>query len=550
MKKSKKLIFFSIAVFIIILSIIALLVINLKFTSDNAQDEIVIISISNKKDKAIVKRGTGSSVDEAYKNAKNMIDQYVASHNYDVQWTKVDIVKDKKQLSLHELESEISEVKDYSYRNGIMLDVENRKIILTEAELNSNSIIDYYYCDIDLNNLNTYLSKSNESTLSSLPNTITVFSTTSYFYDKDNCYELHNEGPNTGRRKQENLQKSELESILDTATNYLSNLVQEDGCFIYGFNPLTNKKNSDYNILRHAGSVWSLIANYDGTEIQKQKIEKSLAYLNKTICYDDNQAYVIEEKSDEIKLGGNALTIIAMCEYTTHFEDITYVETLKKLGNGILRMQEKDGSYIHTLNLDYSNKDKTRTVYYDGEATFALCKLYGLTKDEKYLTAAKKALTYFIANDYTQYSDHWISYAINEVTKYVNDKNFYELGLKNIAYNLDEISKKDYTSHTNFEMLLQGFELYNRIKENNIELNYMKTFPLEKFIKILKEKADFQLNSYLYPEIAMYLDNPSKYCGSFFIRNSSFQIRIDDIQHSLLGYYYYSKNFDKINTNL
>lgn len=280
---------------------------------------------------------------------------------------------------------------------------------------------------------------------------------------------------------------------------------------------------------------------------KKKKLIFGLSYLNDVLVSNQNCAYVVEEKSNEIKLGGNALATIAMCEYISQFHDTKYLETAKKLGDGILRMQTEQGSYIHTLNLDFSTKNEHRTVYYDGEATFALAKLYGITKEEKYLEAAKNALTYFATNDYTKYSDHWISYATNEVTKYVDEVAFYELGLKNIAYNLDKMATKNYPSHTNFEMLLQGFELYHRIVERQITFDYLKEFPYQDLIALIQKKADFQLNSFLFPEMAMYLDNPSKYVHTFFIRNSNFRIRIDDIQHSILGYHFYQKNFDLIN---
>lgn len=119
--------------------------------------------------------------------------------------------------------------------------------------------------------------------------------------------------------------------------------------------------------------------------------------------------------------------------------------------------------------------------------------------------------------------------------------------MKNISDNLDSISEKIYTSHINFEMLLQGFELYNRILDKNLSVKYLEDFPLEYFLQTIKNRANFQLNSYLYPEIAIYLEEPSKYINTFYIRHSNYRIRIDDIQHSILGYYFYTKNFNNLN---
>lgn len=62
----------------------------------------------------------------------------------------------------------------------------------------------------------------------------------------------------------------------------------------------------------------------------------------------------------------------------------------EELGNGIMELFDKrDGSFFHVLNFPtLSPKDKFRTVYYDGEATFALARLYGFTGDKKWLDAA------------------------------------------------------------------------------------------------------------------------------------------------------------------
>ena len=105
------------------------------------------------------------------------------------------------------------------------------------------------------------------------------------------------------------------------------------------------------------------------------------------------------------------------------FQNETYVEVCKALGEGILSQQDQEtGAYYHVLNSDFTQKEETRTVYYDGEATFALCRLYGLTEEERWLEGARRAIDHFIQEDYTQYIDHWVAYSVNEFTKYRPDE--------------------------------------------------------------------------------------------------------------------------------
>lgn len=502
----------------------------------------VILSISDQKKAAVVTWSNEQNVEVAYKDVREKIKKYVKENNYDVKWIKLDIVNNTKKVSKEELQTYFNSIQHkYTFRYGIIID----GIVLTEAQLNANRIIDYKNKSLNLDRINAYL---NQEKFKEIPNEVELFTTFSYFVDENNkVYELYNSGSNTGRRINEKIQKNDITEIVQNGTKYLTQMVTDTGKFIYGYYPLTNKEIDDYNILRHAGSVWSLIVCYDQYG-NKSKIDKALEYLNTQVAKkDENTYFIIEEKSDEIKLGGNALSAIAMCEYISKFNDTKYLETIEKLGNGIISMQESDGGFNHVLNTsDYSLKEKTRTVYYDGEATFALGKIYGITKDEKYLEAAKKAINYFIDNDYTKYGDHWISYATNEITKYVDDESYYEFGLKNIANNIDTIRNKQFTSHINLEMLVQCLELYNKIKDKNIEVKYMEEFPIHKLKQTLDERAKFQLNSYMYPEMVMYLKNPKKYYNTFFIRQNDFRIRIDDIQHSILGYHYYTENFQQI----
>ena len=80
-------------------------------------------------------------------------------------------------------------------------------------------------------------------------------------------------------------------------------------------------------------------------------------------------------------------------------------------------------------------KEEFRTVYYDGEATFALCRLYSVTGDQVWLDAAKSAVNHFIAADYVQYRDQWVAYSMNEITKYVDDPAYYAFALRNVQEN-------------------------------------------------------------------------------------------------------------------
>ena len=166
-------------------------------------------------------------------------------------------------------------------------------------------------------------------------------------------------------------------------------------------------------------------------------------------------------------------------------------------------------------------------------------------KEEAYLNSVKKAVNYFIDNNYIQYHDHWISYTMNYLSKYDNNKEYMEFGLRNVFSNFALIKNRLSTSHTNFEMIMQCFELYKKYNsDGNHEID---GYTIDDLKELILDKSLHQLNSYLYPEIAMYLPNPFKYVYSFSIKTDNYRIRIDDIQHSVMGYIAFLRNYDDIN---
>lgn len=224
-----------------------------------------------------------------------------------------------------------------------------------------------------------------------------------------------------------------------------------------------------------------------------------------------------------------------------------YKTLCEDLGNGILSMMNVEkGTYYHVLNMDFSKKEEFRTIYYDGEATYALAILYGMTKEDKWLNAAKSAVEHFIEADYTKHRDHWVAYAVNELTKYDKDERYFEFGLRNAQVNLERIYNQNTSYHTYLELLMCTFDLYSRIIEENIQVEYLKQFDKDAFINTILHRAEHMLNGYLYPEYAMYLKQPSKIVGTFCVRHDGYRIRIDDVQHFIAGYYHLLENYEKI----
>lgn len=515
-------------------------------------DNVVFLSVCSGEERAKVFTGTGVDRKAAWLSAYNQAKSFIENENYNAIWLKADLMSEAKTYDTVEFSTELHHYRPEFFRYGIAFDKSFETAIL-EAELNGAKILDYENECVDESYLNTYLKKAGRSPLSSLPDSYVVFKCVGWMCDEnDEVYDLISDIDDYGRRKVDTVDKEYAAELVKNASGFLIDQVKDDGSFVYGYYPRFDKNIDNYNIVRHASTLWSLVCQYrmTGNEELVPVIDRAIDYMveNAIVERNDEISYLYEEKSDEIKLGGCGVAVVALTEYMDAFGSDKYKDLAIKLGNGILTMLDQNsGEYYHVLDGEFIKKEQFRTVYYDGEATFALCRLYSLTSDEKWLDAAKSAVEHFISADYVQYKDHWVAYSMNEITKYVDDERYYTFALRNAQENLDTIYNRDTTYHTYFELLMSTFEIYDRMIERGIHVDYLDSgFDLEYFLRTIYKRADHMLCGYFYPEYAMYMANPNSILDTFMVRHDGYRVRIDDVQHNVGGYYLYYMNYDKL----
>jgi hypothetical protein len=373
------------------------------------------------------------------------------------------------------------------------------------------------------------------------------FKTIGFLADEnDEIFKLRYDDAEYGRRIADFTAET-VAGLIRKSTDFLLQNQKEDGSFVYGYIGCNQAMLTKYNILRHAGSALSIMqcADLFGGDLH-EAVEKANVFLIKQIRYrDKDHAFVAD--GDEIKLGGNGIAAVTLASYGEFFGANPYTEIIRKLANGILEMQEPDGSYYHVLNTsDFSRKERERIVYYDGEATYALAKAYTLTRDEKYLEAAEKAVLYFIDNHYEVFRDHWVAYALNEVTKHVHKQEYFDFALENAQVNLDTIFNQPTPYHTYFELLMAAFNTFKRLQNlcgADDGLHIPDFFDEPNFVRTIWKRAVYMQNYYFYPEFAMYMKRPQRIAYTFNVRHQNWRVRIDDIQHFMGGYYEFYKHF-------
>ncbi len=510
--------------------------------------QVVFLSVCDGNQRASVYSGTGENLAIAWDTAVAHADKALKKSGLQPKWVKADVVYLSEVVPMSELKRGVVASRQQFFRYGVAFD-QNFQTALLEAELNGAQIYDYDNGGVSLDALRSYLKKAKRRPLSALPDQCTLFQCIGWLCDENSdVYELNAGGLDYGRRQVEVLDADYVRELILNGSAFLKDQVREDGSFIYGIYPCSDQEIEGYNIVRHASTIWSLICRYRlvPDEELAEKIDQTIGYMLSQIVYDGGgRAYLYEETADEIKLGGCGIAVVALTEYMDAFQNRRYEDVCTALGNGILTMMDQEkGTYYHVLKGDFTRKKEFRTVYYDGEATFALCRLYGLTGDQVWLDAAESAVAHFIEADYTQYKDHWVAYSMNEITKYVTDRpDYYVFALQNAQKNLKTISERDTTYHTYLELLMSTFEIYDRMVQSGASISGFDLWP---FLGAIYTRANRQLNGYFYPEYAMYMENPGRILDTFMVRHDSYRVRIDDVQHNIGGYYLYCVNYDKL----
>lgn len=520
------------------------------------------VSVCGKTERASVLRGSGDTPEAAWDNACRSAVKLVQQRELHPAWVRADVTAAFERVSFTELMEQVAKSRNECFRRGISFD-EKLHTALTEAEINGNRIITYKQHLIELKRVNRYLAEHGVNTFAQFPESVVLFDCESRFCGEDNAvYSLYGSGEpdrnKYGHRVIQGMDDKLALEVVTTSSDYLSMQVAMNGRFDYGFYPIFHKEIPGYNILRHTSSIWSLICAYrlSGDKFLLNQIQKAVGFMVSHVFRkypdrdgQDNTAFLAELTQNEVKLGGNAVAVIMLTEFMDATGTDRYAKLARELGNGILELFDKrDGSFFHVLNYpSLSRKEKFRTVYYDGEATFALCRLYGMTRDPKWLESARLAADRFIREGYEKHRDHWIAYAMNELTNHLPEDKYLSFGLKNANVNLDRIYRQDTTYHTYLELLCVTFELYSRITEQGLACTYLEKFNAEKLVKTIFHRAEYMMNGYCYPEQVMYLKYPERSLGAFFVRHDGFRIRIDDIQHFCGAYYSFYRNYDKLN---
>lgn len=518
----------------------------------------LFLSVSGGKTRAEVVHSSGENFEDAWKQLVEQASERVSEKNIIPQYLRIDWVRSVRETHLGQLKDWLKDIKRNYFRYGLAFDTDFKTAFL-EQELNSNAMLygghACVHAVVNQKNFERYAKKRFLDFHFEFENNAPIYmlDTQGVFCSTEESSQLlHPKGRDAGRRAIERMTKKDALGLIERSSHYLATQVKDTGQFYYGWHPCFDRYINTYNTLRHTSTTYSMIEAWELTQDPKleKAILRSIHYIVNTLIRrvtlketGKRIAFLAEHTGKEVKLGANAVCILALSKYSEVTGTQEYLELLEQLALGIEYMQDKKtGKFVHVLNYpELTVKEEFRIIYYDGEAAFGLMRLYGLTKDERWLNIVEKAFDYFIAAEHWKAHDHWLSYCVNELTLYRDDERYYKFGLQNVVGYLDFIANRITTFPTLLELMMAAERMITRLQSSIEHQHLLQSVDLEEFYSALEKRAHYLLNGHFWPEYAMYFENPNKIVGSFFIRHHSFRVRIDDVEHYLSGFVAYKK---------
>jgi len=353
-----------------------------------------------------------------------------------------------------------------------------------------------------------------------------------------------------GHRVYQSLSSSQALTMATAGGRYLSRSIGPDGRFVYSWLPKAGREKDDYNILRHAGTIYAMLELYeiDGGQDLLQGIRHGLTYLSEQAVPCGQQPKVTSciVENGYVKLGANALAIIAMTRYEKVTKDTTWKPLVERLGRWILETQESSGRFaVHKMEIDAGQVFPFRSEYYSGEALLALLRLHAADPRIEWLHAATRSANYLVKEQsegvrtVDAIHDHWLMYGLDELYRLQPDER-YLVHMRRLAesitgsQNMTEGRGDWYGSYykpprstptaTRTEGLCAAWRILDRLG-NRAEADSL--------LPAIEAGITFQLQTWFGPESVLYLDDPARSLGGFHRSLTDYEIRIDYVQHNI-----------------
>jgi hypothetical protein len=239
------------------------------------------------------------------------------------------------------------------------------------------------------------------------------------------------------------MEKQKAKQIAIDGCLWLEKCIDNEGRFIYGYDSKSLKKVKGYNILRHFGSLWSMLQIVPFLDIIDRttvinSVIKSLAYTENQYIDTYRQPgmkAVIED--GWIKLGGNGLASLCyLSAAKLPALDLKTATDFIKMGAllnsySVKCIDENNGLFSNHKRNWFTGKDKGfKSGFYPGEALLAMATMLSQPANQRHVD--KKTFFNFCKVSIMAYfklrekeghvRDHWMMQAIETICPFCEDQ--------------------------------------------------------------------------------------------------------------------------------
>jgi hypothetical protein len=514
---------------------------------DDTSPQIVFLSVSDGTHRAHVTHGAGTTMQHAVQQALARMYPLLAEHANPA-WIKVDIVQTVVAQSRRAVRHPLGWERSLY---GLAFDASSGLTFLP-GELVAATLVD---SDQMLRpyNITKYLRDRppQAAAYARLINADSVdlyrYTTLSLFWDSEQeaVIPLYR-----GHRMFEQVTADDLLAAAAQGGAYLTRSVRADGSFVYEYLPKTDRVPDDYNILRHAGTIYSMLELYahTGDPLLLAAAERAITYLVQQVrpCTTPTGTRPCVVEDGVTKLGGNGLAVVALAKYTQVTGHRHYLPLMRGLGHWIQSMQNEQGEFTrHKQTYPEGHDTGFVSQYYPGEALLALNRLYALDPDPAWLDSAEAGTRYLITvrdaglADAELPHDHWLLYALNDLYRQRPDPLYLQHAMRIagtiVASQNRQPAYPDWRGSfyhpprstptaTRMEGVCAAYKLA-RDSGQTAELANMR--------EALRLGTAFQLQTQFRPESALYVHDPQRTLGGFKHSLTNYTIRNDYVQHNI-----------------
>jgi len=506
----------------------------------------VFLSLSDGSSASSVAMGSGQDVQSAFAAALTQL-AHMWNDSRGPQWLKFDVVTSIEHAPGIDVKGIIPMTRSLQ---GLAINWDAGLAFLPE-ELVSYTLVDSD-SELRLGNIRDYVDQryAFQQPLEALENAATVklefFQTESYFVEAEAALPLYR-----GHRMIDNVTAEQMVEAAIQGGEYLTAAVYPDGRFVYAYLPKSDSESDNYNMVRHAGTLYAMAELYGHTQDPAllDAIQRAINYMLLTTVYCPGQTsgelFLCVVENDAVKLGGNALAVVALAEYTRNTGDDQYMDVIYGLAGWIEDALLEDGSFVEKVFVSTNEIDPIDSIYYPGEAILAMTRLHQVDGDGRWLDVAESAAQYLIlVRDASKATedlphDHWLLYGMNDLYRERPEDLYMDHAMRitqaiTDRQNVDPIYDDWFGSFnqpprstptaTRSEGLCAAYQLAR---------DYDRPDDAERIMTTIQNAIRFQLQTQFQPESVMYLADPQRALGGFHRSLTNFEIRNDYVQHNV-----------------